>query len=236
MEVGTSAFKRTIITDQYAILAHGKAEKEWPFIACSDSKITDSEFEKWKRTIQSDNMRQPTKRFLSEKLERIHQLLNRSWTEESLAEKFARQNKFAKYDGPVIGLQALQQKNSPEKKTLSQGDRLAILNRSNRQKNIEEIRRAQIVEMKKEKNAQNLLREKAAREAKEKEDKEAGLQVPGVDDLFEGGSDLSRTGTPQPEKKEKKKLEMVKGIATFRKRNMDDDILGSMDLGIDIEI
>ena len=29
------------MTDQYAIVAHGKAVKEWPFVACSDSKITE---------------------------------------------------------------------------------------------------------------------------------------------------------------------------------------------------
>lgn len=28
-------------TDQYAVVAHGKAEKEWPFLACSDSRFTD---------------------------------------------------------------------------------------------------------------------------------------------------------------------------------------------------
>lgn len=27
--------------DQYVIAAHGKAEREWPFIACSESNFTD---------------------------------------------------------------------------------------------------------------------------------------------------------------------------------------------------
>ena len=31
----------SFMTDQYAIVAHGKAVKEWPFIACSDSKFTE---------------------------------------------------------------------------------------------------------------------------------------------------------------------------------------------------
>ncbi len=26
-----------MVTDQYCLAAHGKAQKEWPFIACSDS-------------------------------------------------------------------------------------------------------------------------------------------------------------------------------------------------------
>lgn len=32
---------RQFITNQYAVLAHGKAEREFPFIACSDSAITE---------------------------------------------------------------------------------------------------------------------------------------------------------------------------------------------------
>lgn len=32
---------RSFITNQYAVLAHGKAEREFPFIACSDAPITE---------------------------------------------------------------------------------------------------------------------------------------------------------------------------------------------------
>jgi RNA polymerase-associated protein RTF1 len=32
---------QTFVTDQYVIAAHGKAEREWPFIACSDSAFTE---------------------------------------------------------------------------------------------------------------------------------------------------------------------------------------------------
>lgn len=32
---------RSFITDQYAKLAHGKAERDFPFIACSDSSFTE---------------------------------------------------------------------------------------------------------------------------------------------------------------------------------------------------
>jgi len=194
------------------------------------------EFDKWKRTLTTDGQRQPSKRFLTDKLQGIHKLLNQNWTEDALKKKFDKQNKYAKYDGPVIGLSALQHKTGPpptDKKQMNQSERLAELNRQNRQRNIEEIRRAQIAEKKAETAARAAAKAKAERLAAEKAAKDS-LKVPG-DDLFEGGSDISRTGTPQPEKKEKKKLE-INGIPTFRKRNMDDDILGSMDLGIDIEI
>lgn len=32
---------KTFVVDQYVMAAHGKAEREWPFIACSESKFTD---------------------------------------------------------------------------------------------------------------------------------------------------------------------------------------------------
>lgn len=32
---------RSFVTKQYAVLAHGKAEREFPFVACSDSAITE---------------------------------------------------------------------------------------------------------------------------------------------------------------------------------------------------
>ena len=32
---------QSFVTDQYVVAAHGKAQKEWPFIACSDSPFTE---------------------------------------------------------------------------------------------------------------------------------------------------------------------------------------------------
>lgn len=32
---------RSFVTNQYTVLAHGKAEREFPFIACSDSAFTE---------------------------------------------------------------------------------------------------------------------------------------------------------------------------------------------------
>jgi hypothetical protein len=33
--------RQSFVTDQYVKVAHGKAEREWPFIACSDSPFTE---------------------------------------------------------------------------------------------------------------------------------------------------------------------------------------------------
>lgn len=32
---------QTFVTDQYVKAAHGKAERDWPFLMCSDSSFTE---------------------------------------------------------------------------------------------------------------------------------------------------------------------------------------------------
>jgi RNA polymerase-associated protein RTF1 len=54
-----------------------------------------------------------------------------------------------------------------------------------------------------------------------------------VDALFDGDVS-SRATTPKPQA-DKKKIER-KGLPTFRKPKMDDDIIAGMDIGMDIEI
>lgn len=77
-------------------------------------------------------------------------------------------------------------------------------------------------------------RRKAEEEAK-KAEAEAALkkQTLEVDALFDGDGS-SRATTPKPPG-DKKKTER-KGLPTFRKPKMDDDIIASMDIGVDIEI
>lgn len=141
---------------------------------------------------------------------------------------------------------------------MTQAERLYHLNQQNRKKNLEEIRKAQIAE--KKRDAESRAKATARKAEKERLEAEAAaakdtLKVPGgdVDELF--GSDVSRSGTPGPgnvsgitsgvntpkrsgtplgkkvfEKKERE------GLPTFKKRDMDDEVIGSMDLGIDIDI
>jgi len=78
------------------------------------------------------------------------------------------------------------------------------------------------------------LRMKAEEEAKKAAaEAEATKQSLDVDALFDGDGS-SRATTPKPQG-EKKKTER-KGLPTFRKPKMDDDIIASMDIGVDIEI
>lgn len=92
---------KPFVTDQYAVVAHGKAEKEWPFVACSDGSFTEIEFERYKTALSSDNLRLPSKKVLVAKLDDIHSLLEYQWTDEDIQRKINRTNalqaKFADY-------------------------------------------------------------------------------------------------------------------------------------------
>ena len=132
--------------------------------------------------------------------------------------------------------------NAPSK--LAQQERLSELNRQNRKRNTEEVRKAQLAA----KRAEQKHREEAIARAKKAEaEKKAAagngnLAIP--DDLFGDASDLSRAGTPGPmtpnrissragtpaANGEKKKF------GQFRKKAVDDDVIAGMDLGIDIDV
>jgi RNA polymerase-associated protein RTF1 len=99
LEIPTTG--KTFTTDQYAVVAHGTAEKPWPFSACSDSKFTQSEFDKYLDTINKEHLRVPRRTWLHQKLDDIHKFLNVEWTEQVLAGKFARQQEMRRRIDPA---------------------------------------------------------------------------------------------------------------------------------------
>jgi RNA polymerase-associated protein RTF1 len=99
LEVPTTG--KTFMTDQYALVAHGSAEKPWPFSACSDSKFSQSEFDRYVETLNKEHLRVPKKAWLIQKLDDIHKFLNVEWTEEALAGKFKRQREMQKRVDPA---------------------------------------------------------------------------------------------------------------------------------------
>ncbi|OKL62114.1 hypothetical protein UA08_02362 [Talaromyces atroroseus] len=82
---------RTYVTDQYAVLAHGKAEREFPFIQCSDSPFTEAEFNRWRQTMVVEDCKIPTKSKLTAKVVDINNLINYKFTREELEEKLKKQ-------------------------------------------------------------------------------------------------------------------------------------------------
>ncbi|CAK7201666.1 RNA polymerase-associated protein rtf1 [Sporothrix eucalyptigena] len=80
-----------IVTDQYVLAAHGKAQREWPFLACSDSPFTESEWSRYQKVCHADNVSVPKRGLLLNKADDINKLINRQWTEQELVEKVDRQ-------------------------------------------------------------------------------------------------------------------------------------------------
>lgn len=225
--------ERKYWTDQYVIAQHGNVQKEWPFTYCSNSKFTEADYETFKKALAANNLKLHKRLFLLDKNNDLNKLLERRWTDADIQKKIDRQNKFAHLDHPTITV------NTAPK--ADQSARLDLVNKANRKANSEQIRKALI----EERRAQ--LREREARERKRKqkeEEEKAKLLKPpksNLDDLFDG-SDRSRSGTPSAVNKGSGKntpigkSEKKGGIPTFKKRNMDDDIISSMDLGIEIDI
>lgn len=283
---------RPFQTDQYAIVVQGKAEKEWPFSACSDSRFTDNEYERYKRATTGDALRLPVLSFLRAKCNGIHELLNHRWTNEEIEEKLRRSGvlqmqsagqqrdllhqerekaildgdeasiarvdqELAALDGPKLPFNQANGNGatkSPAQKVLSQQERLAALNRANRARNQEEIRKAQLAEKKAQKEAAAAVaRGEAVKNpfarvrtrAKFNFDVEDNnsLKVPssgGIDDLFGEASDISRAGTPgiaTPTKKPNGSVPPKAGLGIGGKKKLKgDDLMAAMDFGIEIDI
>lgn len=162
---------------------------------------------------------------------------NHHWTESDISARIAKANKYAHL------LHRASESAAPKAPTKSEeaAIRTAELNRRNRIQEAERVRKAQLEQQKQNKMEQKraAARRKAEEEAKKKAEEEARSRNLDVDALFGGGDGeekgaSSRGGTPKPSG-EKKKTER-KGLPTFRRPKMDDDIIASMDIGVDIEI
>lgn len=137
----------------------------------------------------------------------------------------------------------------------TQQERLHELNLINRKKNREEVRKAQLAERKAQRLAREAVQRGEALEnpfarvktyAKTHHDVNETLAPHGA--KMNGGSrDISRSGTPaaaatpkkeepQPDFPSPPQQFTASGMPILGNRNMDDEIIASMDLGIDIEI
>ncbi|KAF2193806.1 hypothetical protein K469DRAFT_712633 [Zopfia rhizophila CBS 207.26] len=223
-----------VATDQYVIAQHGSAKKEYTFLYLSNQGFTEADLETYKQSLAESNAKIPSQSLLKRKYDDIKALENRTWTDADIGDKIKKQNK---YNHLLYSSATSSQAVTPKADQTAQ--RLAEINRANRKTNSEQIRKALIEERHAELRARK-AREKELLKQREEEKKAKLLQVPSsnTDDLFEG-SDRSRSATPAVARAgtpAKTSQEKKGGIPTFRKRKMDDDIISSMDLGIDIEI
>ncbi|KAF4977845.1 hypothetical protein FZEAL_5688 [Fusarium zealandicum] len=281
----------TFVTDQYIKAAHGKSVKEFPFIAASSGKFSDSELNRYKVTCHNEGVTLPTRAYLMDKIDDINALINHSWTSEEIKarlkkikdlrrrfdpaerERVARLVEEARERGDDQKVEELQEeldqlgtqrlafrttlglsKSSEAPKMQTEQDRLAERNRENRRLNGEAVRKAQLKEKARSREIEmaikrgeayqgdmsRRLRTKAkfVYDVNESTDKKgaangSGTDTPGTS-TPKGGSKSQML--PHLAKLQEEKHQEKKGIPTIHKPLMDDDVIGSLDLDIDIEI
>ncbi|RKF60918.1 RNA polymerase-associated protein RTF1 [Erysiphe neolycopersici] len=268
-------------TTQYVRAAHGTAERNWPFVTCSDSAFTEVEWSRYEKTCKSEKVPLPSKAKLCAKIDDINNLVNRSWTEAELQEKLTKSgalvNKFipiernrlknlikeakslddeakvAKYQKELEKLEGAKlSSNTPVKSSstsLNQQERLAILNRENRRKNAEQVRQAQINERRALKMAEAAIargesvNEDHSRRLKTRaklkhdvSDSQSYKKVEGRESSPHSSPALVSKYTPPAPYLNNLTLEKKSGIPTVRRPLMDDDIIGAIDLGIELEL
>lgn len=281
----------TFVTDQYVKAAHGKAIKEFPFIAASSGKFSDAELNRYKVTCHNEGVTLPTKAYLLDKIDEINKLINHSWTSEEIKgrlkkikdlkkrfdpaerERVSRILEEARERGDDAKVEELQEeldklgtqrlafrtslgpsKLSEAPKGQSEQDRLAERNRENRRLNAEAVRKAQLKEKAKSREIEMAIKRGEAYQG----DMSRRLRTKAkfVYDVNESvdkkpaangsGTSTPGTSTPKPAAKsqlsshlaklQEEKYQEKKGIPTIHKPLMDDDVIGSLDLDIDVEI
>ncbi|KAL8725556.1 MAG: hypothetical protein Q9166_007279 [cf. Caloplaca sp. 2 TL-2023] len=289
---------KNFVTTQYAKVTIGKSDRTVPFIACSNAKFTEVDFNDYKHRVLAEDLPLPTKPYLIGKIEDINKLINHQFTPEEIQQKLERSGvleqrfntieraslmnrkqkaeargdeeavakltaEIAAIDGPKLAFNTSLYKPAvkPTNAGPTQQERLAELNRANRKANAADVRKAQLAE----KKAEALARRRVERGeavadpfARVKTRPRTNYDASGehlappqpaakaVDDLFEEGSKNNsragtpgRTGTPLQNgvaKSPQPAPEKVNGLPKVGRRNMDDDVIGAMDLGIEIDI
>jgi hypothetical protein len=152
-------------------------------------------------------------------VDKINELLHHQWTKAEINKKLERQSK---HDHLLRG----GNKSAVGVETLRRDEALQRRNEANRKYNQETIRAALIEESRRKK-------ESAIRAAQKHKEEEAKKITEATDDLFGEGKD---------EKEPEKKISLYhqrdykNNLNSFTKMKTDDEIIGEMDIAIDIEI
>ncbi|EOA91961.1 RNA polymerase-associated protein rtf1 [Exserohilum turcicum] len=223
---------KRVATDQYVVAQHGSVKKDYQFQFMSNQRFTEQDLDIYRQSLAETNAKVPTQSFLQRKYDDLKGLQNHYWTDADISARIAKSKKYAHL------LQRSTSDSQPKIATQSDAAalRVAELNRKNRILEAERVRKAQLEQQRQKKVEQKkeAARRKAEEEAKKaREEEEQRKKALDVDALFDGEGS-SRATTPNPQQS-KKKTER-KGLPTFRKPKMDDDIIASMDIGVDIEI
>ncbi|KAL2758245.1 hypothetical protein ACRALDRAFT_1061463, partial [Sodiomyces alcalophilus JCM 7366] len=284
----------SFVTDQYVLAAHGKAEKPFAFIFCSDKPFTEREFNRYLATFRVEGLTMPKTEQLIDKIDDINRFVERSLTSAEIDEKVERKKALrARFDPQrrerirreiedAYALGKTEQAKELEEKleelltnrlafrtTLSpartastggdQQDRIADINRERRRQNAANVARAQLKEKAEARRREAALERGDLLEADlSRRIRTKAKFVHGNHDEKTGDSQLAsrsetpaKNGTPNSAAAKKepeilphlaKALEKAragaqkKGIPSIHRPICDDDIIGQIDLELDVEI
>jgi RNA polymerase-associated protein RTF1 len=174
--------------------------------------------------LEGQNMKLTTAQFLTNKCKDINEFLDRPKTSAEISQKIANQNRLAHLNT------GSSQHSAVGPNTLHRDLAVHQRNLQNRQLNVEQVRNALIADRKK----RVMFAEAKARKAKEEEER---LRKAEEDELFgdESAEAQATDDKPKPVSKYVHR-DYKNGLNDFTRVKTDDEIIASMDLGIDIDI
>jgi RNA polymerase-associated protein RTF1 len=209
--------ERPYVVDQYIMAQYGVSTKEFPFVACSNQRFTEAEFQRYLDVCNMDSTKPCNKSFLEKKLRDINDTLHREWSNSEIHAKVKRQHKLDNLLPQFLPKQEL----SAQQKTQ---EALFQRNLMNRRKNEEQVHAALVAERVGRKKR---AAERAAKQAEVEKAKAAGIGLE---------LEKSRENTPAKEAISRIKPKAPNSLNQFTKFKNDDEMISSMDFGIDIEV
>lgn len=221
-----------IATDQYVVAQHGATKKDYQFQFLSNQRFDDRDLDVYTQSLAESTAKLPTKSALDRKYADLKALHNHHWTEPEINARIAKKKQYEH----LLHRSAADAQPRIQTQSEVAAIKTAELNRANRIKEAERVRKVQLDQQRQKKLEQ---KKEAARKRAEDESRRAQEEAQlksDTDALFGDGAPSapsSRAGTPRPA--DRKKSER-KGLPTFRKPKTDDDFIANLDLDFDIAI
>lgn len=212
-----------LATDQYVVAQHGATTKDYQFHFLSNQRFDDRDLDLYKHSLADSASKLPTKSFLDRKYNDLKTLHNHHWTEPEINARIAKKKQYAH----LLHRNSLDAQPRIQTQSEAAAVKTAELNRLNRLKEAERVRRVQLDQQRQKKLDQ---KKEAARKRAELDARTARDDAT-TDALFADDAAAERASTPRPAERTARK-----GLPTFRKPKTDDDFIASMDLDFDIAI
>jgi RNA polymerase-associated protein RTF1 len=220
---------KLLMTDQYLVTGYGKIEKEYPLIACSDSKFTDVEFDRWKLQITEAHLRQLTHSKIKVKIDDINFLLKHDWTANEIQQKLDKQNRLSHMirhtRTSAVG---------PE--TLRREEQLHHRNMENRRQNAKDVHEALLRERRERKARNDKIRKEMDDEQRRRQDPEAEAKYLEEEEKKRKEKEALQKSLQKRYVKDAESYRKGGALTEFARMRTDDEVIGSLDLDIDIDI